>query len=103
MKHEVRQQLEKCTCFMDGQVWDTSLSNVQVKMLQKMIGNDTKLSAKSKVDLARLPPCENSLIPYVHYRVACNKRVNEAIPENPKPYDAGHGWTRTEEGLVEPL
>ena len=87
-------------------VCETSLSNVQDKMLQKVVSDDMKLSAKSKMDLVRLPPCENSLIPHmqrVNYRVSCYKRANKTIFEKQKPYAAGHGWTRTEEGPVEPM
>jgi hypothetical protein len=30
-----------------------------------MVGEDEKLTTKSKVDLGRLPPCKNNLMPHV--------------------------------------
>ena len=75
-------------------------------MLKKMVGEDTKLSTKSDVDLARLPPCQDSLIPHiqhVNYRMACYKRAHQPIFSRPKPYDAGQGWEKTGQGILEPV
>ena len=61
---------------------------LRVQYHQKMVGDGMKLSATFEVDLARLPPCENSLIAYVqcvNYRVACYKRANEALFGNQCP------------------
>lgn len=71
-----------------------------------MVGEDQTLSLKSKVDMVRLPPCQDSLIPHiqrVNHRVACYKRAAEPIYERPRPYDEGQGWLKTEEGMVEPV
>ena len=70
-----------------------------------MVGGDDKLTTKSKVDLARLPPCYSALKPHiqhVNHRVALYKRADEAIVEKPKPYDEGQGWLKTE-GVLKPV
>ncbi|KAK7110850.1 hypothetical protein V1264_014659 [Littorina saxatilis] len=75
-------------------------------MLCKMVGEDEKLTAKSKVDLARLPPCRAALQPHnkrVNHRVALYKRAHIAIVEKPKPYDEGQGWMRNAKDLLEPI
>ena len=60
---------------------------VRPKLLRKMVGEDEKLTSKSKVDLIRLPPC---------HRVALYKRADQAILQKPKPYDDEHGWEKTQ-------
>uniref|UniRef100_UPI00358FFE05 uncharacterized protein n=3 Tax=Myxine glutinosa TaxID=7769 RepID=UPI00358FFE05 len=60
---------------------------------------------KSKVDLARLPPCQSALKPHiqrVNHRVALYKRADQPIIEKPKPYEE-QGWIRTDEGLLKPM
>ena len=71
-----------------------------------MVGEDVTLTAKSKVDFARMPPCQNSLVPHiqrVNYRVANYKRANQPIVIKPKPHDPGQGWIKTEQGCLEPV
>ena len=75
-------------------------------MLKKMVGEDKPLSVYSKVDLARLPPCRDSLLPHiqrVNYRVSCYKKAHIPIFELPKPYDEDQGWVIGETGIIEPL
>ena len=67
-------ELESLICVLYGQVRDTSLNTLRCKMLKKMVGEEDTLNIKSMVDLARVPPCKDSLIPHiqrVNYRVAC--------------------------------
>ena len=106
VKPQVQKQLEQFVCMMYGQSRENSVDRVRVKMLKKMIGDGNKLTSKSRVDLARLPPCRNALVPHiqrVNHRVSLYKRAHECIIESPKPYDEGQGWTKTDDGLLEPL
>lgn len=106
VKPEVMKQLEQFTCLMYGQNRESSVNAVRVKLLRKMVGEDKKLTSKSKVDLARLPPCQSALEPHiqrVNYRVALYRRADQPILEKPRPYDGGHGWIRTDQGVLEPL
>lgn len=99
-------QLEQFTCLMYSQSRDLSVDAVRSKMLRKMVGENEKLTLKSKVDFARLPPCLSALKPHVqrvNHRVCLYKRANEPICEKPNPYDEGQGWIKTEEGMLEPL
>lgn len=57
VKPEVMADLEAFTCLMYGQARETSVDAVRGKMLIKMVGEHEKLTTKSKVDLALLPPC----------------------------------------------
>ena len=80
---------------MYGQSRESSVDVVRTKLLRKMVGEDEKLTSRSKVDLARLPPCQSALKPHiqrVNHRSALYKRANEAILEKPNPYDDGQGW-----------
>ena len=106
VKPEVMVDVEAFTCLMYGQAQETSVDVVQGKMLKKMVGEDERLTTKSKVDLARLPPCKNNLIPHVgrvNYRLAIYKRANQPCFWRPKPYDNGQQWVKTEEGFLEPV
>ena len=63
------------------------------------------MTSKSKVDLARLPPCQSALKPHiqrVNHCVALYKRANEPFIEKPKPYSQNQGWTLND-GLLEPV
>lgn len=85
---------------------ESSVDVVRAKLLRKMVGEDEHLTSKSKVDLARLPPCHSALKPHiqrVNHRVALYKRANEGILERPKPYDDEQGWMRTDDGVLEPV
>jgi hypothetical protein len=71
-----------------------------------MVDENEKFTSKSKVDLARLPPCQSTLTPHaqhVNHRLCLYKRANVPIWERLKHYDQGQGWIRTEEGLLELL
>ena len=84
---------------------ELSVNIVRSKMLKKMAGEDKPLSADSKVDLARLPPCKILLLPHVHrvnYRLCCYKEGHIPNFEQPKPYDNEQGWAR-ENNIIEPL
>ena len=99
-------ELESFTCPMYGHPRDTSVNEVRGKLLKKMVGEDHSLNSKSKVDLVRLPPCQDSLIPHiqrVNHRVACYKRAVDSLWECPRPYDEGQGWQKTEDGMLEPI
>lgn len=106
MKPEVHQELEQFTCLMYGQPRESSVNAVRANMLKKMVGDDEMLTIDSKVDLTRIPPCQDSLIPHVqrvNYRVACYKRAHQPIFQRPKPYNTGQGWEKTEHGVLEPV
>ena len=99
-------QLEEFTCLMYGQSRESSVGVVRTKLLRKMVGEDEKLTSRSKVDLARRPPCQSALKPHiqrVNHRAALYKRGNGAILEKPNPYDDDQGWVNTHEGVLEPM
>lgn len=102
---ETHRMIETFTCIMYGYPKETSINQVRYKMLKKMVGKDDLLTNKSKIDLARLPPCQDALIPHVrrvNYRVASYKRATIPIFEAPKPWDENQGWCRND-GVVEPV
>ena len=81
------------------------MDGLRAKFLRKIVGEDKKLTSKSKVDLARLPPCHSTLKPHlqrVNYRVTLCKCAEESILEKPKPFDDGQEWIRTEDGVLGP-
>ena len=87
---EVHREIEAFTCAMYGHARETSVNTTRCKMLRKIVGKDVTLNMKSKVDLARLPPCQDSLIPYVqrmNHKMACYRRASIAIFERPKPHE----------------
>ena len=84
----------------------TSIDLVRTTMLKKMVGVDEKLTSDSKIDLSRLPPCRDCLIPHiqrVNLRLASFKRANLAFYGSPKPYDTEQGWQKCENGILEPV
>ena len=92
-------------CIMYGQPRQTSVNAVRSALLKKMVEEDNTLSVKSRVDLVRLPPCLDSLVPHiqrVNYRVACYKLAAVHVSVHPKPYE-GQGWVKTDEGFMEPV
>lgn len=106
VKTEVLKQLEQFTCLMYGQSRESSVDVVRAKLLRKMVGEDEKLTSKSRVDLARLPPCHFALKPHiqrVNFRTALYKRADQPILEKPKPYDEGQGWMMNDRGELEPV
>ncbi|KAJ8348896.1 hypothetical protein SKAU_G00274850 [Synaphobranchus kaupii] len=75
-------------------------------MIRKMVGEDQSLSAKSNVDLGRLPPpqcCLSTHLDRCNHRVAGYKRAATPIFERPKPYDPDQGWEKNEVGVLEPM
>ncbi|XP_034071932.1 uncharacterized protein LOC117545981 [Gymnodraco acuticeps] len=105
VKPEVLKQLEQFTCPLYGESRESSVDVVRAKLLRKMVGQDDKLTAKSKVDLARLPPCYDALKPHVqrvNHRVALYMRADESILEKPILYDEEQGWMRTD-GVLRPV
>ena len=103
---EVTDELEAFTCLMYGHAREKSVNTVRSIMLKKMVGENEELTTKSKVDLSRLPPCRDSLVPHIHrvnYRLANYKRAHMAIFLRPNPYDPGQGWEKTAEGILEPV
>ena len=106
LDQDLLKQLEAFTCAMYGQARDASINVVRSKLLRKMVGEDNTLNSKSRVDMVRLPPCQDSLIPHiqcVNHRVACYKRAAEPSFDCPKPYEGSQGWQKTEEGVIEPV
>ena len=96
--------LEAFTCIMYGHTRVTDVDEVRALMMKKLVGEDMNLNAKSKVDLARLPPCKNSLYPHIrraNYRVAQLKRSH--IPIFDVPEATRHGWLEGDDGHLEPL
>lgn len=103
---DVMKDIEAFTCLMYGYAREVSVDKVRSIMLKKMVGDDEQLTMKSKVDLARLPPCKRNLIPHVqrvNHRLANYKRANQATFWRPKPSDEGQGWEKNENGVLEPL
>ena len=84
-------------CLIYGHVREKSINSVRSTMLKKMVGEDEQLTVKCKVDLSRLPPCRDNLVPYI-WRV---KWAEKADFWRPKAYDPGQGWQKTEEGILE--
>ena len=75
-------------------------------MLKKMAGENEVLSKKSKVDLSRILPCHDSLIPHlerVNHCMAGYRRAANAIWGAPKPNDGGQGWVIGDQGILEPI
>ena len=91
---------------MYGYAHEKSLNNVHSLMLKKIVGEDARLTAKSNVDLSRLPPCRDNLVPHIqriNHRLACYKREGQAIVWRPKPHDPGQGWEMNDSGSLEPI
>ena len=106
VEQNIIHELEAFTCLMYGYAREDSVNAVRGKMLKKMIGDDQSLNAKSKVDLVRLPPCQDALIPHIqrtNYRTACYRRASECTIQCPNPYDKGHGWLKSAAGEIEPV
>ena len=82
------------------------MDGLRAKLLGKIVGENKKLTSKSKVDVARLPPCHDSLKPLlqrVNHQVTLCKCAEESILEKPKPYDDGQKRIRTEDRVLEPV
>ena len=91
---------------MYGYAREKSLNTVRSLTLKKMVGEDARLTAKSKVGQSRLPPCRDNLVPHiqrVNHRLACYKWAGQAIFWRPKPHDPGQGWEKNDSGSLEPI
>ena len=91
---------------MYGHDRERSINSVRSIMLKKMVGEDEQLTVKCKVDLSRLPPCRDNLVPHiwrVNYRLATYKQAEKENFWRPKAYDPGQSWQKTEEGILEPV
>ena len=103
---EVMDAVEEFTCLMYGYAREKSVDSVRSIMLKKMVGEDERMTTKSKVDLSRLPPCKNNLTPHVqrvNHRLANFKRAHIANANGPKPHDPDQGWEKTANGVLEPI
>jgi len=88
LKSHVLKQLEEFTCLMYGLNRESSMDGLRAKPLRKIVGEDEKLTSKSKVDLARLHPCHSVLKPHlqrVNHRLALYNRDEESILKNQIP------------------
>ena len=106
LKCHMLKQLEEFTCLMYEQNRESSMDALRAKFLSKIVVEDEKLTSKSKIDLARLPPCHSALKPHLHrlkHHVALYKLADEVILAKLKPYDDGQGWIRTDDGVLEPV
>ena len=64
------------------------MDGLRAKHSHKIVGEDEKLTSKSKVNLTPLPRCHSALKPHlqrVKHRVALYKRADESILEKTKP------------------
>ena len=57
VKEQTYSTLEEFTCLMYCNAHIKSINDVRAFMLRKMVGEEDKLSTKSKVDFSHLPPC----------------------------------------------
>ena len=57
LKSHALKKLEEFTCLMYGQNHESSMDGLRAKLMRKIVGEDEKLTSKSKIDLVRLPPC----------------------------------------------
>ena len=104
IKQEVVDDLESFSCLMYGYAREASLYNVRSIMLKSMVGENEVLTSNSKVDLSRLPPSRDNLIPHinrVNHRRVHYKRADKAIYYSPEPHD-GQGWKKGEGNTLEP-
>ena len=102
---DVVKMIEAFTCCIYGYERDTSINHVRYKMLKKMVGEDEELTTTSSVDLNKLPPCRDNLIPHIqrcNHRLAHYKRAMNPRYEYPKPHDSNQGWHKPE-GMLEPI
>ena len=78
---QIIDELEAFTCLIYGYPREMSVNTVRSLMLKKMVGEDARLTSKSKVDLSRLPRCRDNLVPHiqrVNHRLAYYKRSDRA-------------------------
>ena len=96
-------KLEEFVCFLYGFPRVKEVNTVRTLMLRKMVGESGAIRSSSKVDLSKLPPCKQSLVPHIkraNYRAAQWKKADIPIQEIPPPTE--HGWTKCED-YIEPV
>lgn len=104
VSEDTMEKLEQFVCFMYGFPRIKHVNEVRSIMLQKMVGEGKELNASSKVDMAKLPPCRDSLIPHVlrvNFRVCQWKMAQSAMIEVPPATE--NGWMYGESGTLEPV
>ena len=97
-------ELEKFVCALYALPRFSKVNEARHFKLMKMCGNKKKLTRKSRLDLYKLPPCKNSLLPDVkrkNFQLNRLKQSHVPIPDIPSP-SPDHGWIITEGGLLEP-
>ena len=91
---------------MYGYACKKSLNTVRSLMLKKVVREYVRLTAKSKVNLSRLPPCRDNLAPHIqrlNHCLACYKRADQAIFWRPKKHDPGQGWEKNDSASLQPI
>ena len=70
--------------------------------MRHMVGENEALTMRSKVDLSKLPPCKDNLVPHinrVNHLTAHFKRADQPSFWYPAPTDPEQGWKKTKSGL----
>ena len=102
----VNKEIEAFPCIMYSYSKENSVNVARSKILKKMVGEDNDLTKESKVDLLHLPPCQDSLLPYIYIvnrQLAFYKRTNVPTFKKPKPNDENQGWLINKNEILEPL
>ena len=89
--------MEEFTCLMYGQNRESSMDGLRAKLLLKIVGEDEKLTSKSKIEFVRLPPCHSPLKPHIqrlNHCVDLYKRTDESILEKSKPCNDGQKFNK---------
>jgi len=105
VEEDVMQMLEAFVCVMYGCPRERSVNTCRAVLLKKMVGDDEQLTMKSKVELSKLPPCQDNLCQHirrVNHRLGILKNAHTPVIEHPEPHDEGQGWTKKNE-VLEPL
>ena len=85
---------EMMTAF-ELQLKEKNINAVRGKLLRHMAGENEVLTMRSKVDLSKLPPCKDNLVPHIHrvnHRIAHFKQAVQPSFWHPKPTDPEQGW-----------
>ena len=96
--------LQKFVCELYGLSRYSSVNKARLFKLKNMVGSKSKITRKCKIDLYKLPPCKNSLLPHayrVNFQTRRLKLSHQPCPDIPDPAP-DHGWRVNEEGLLEP-
>ena len=63
-----------------SQLKEKYINAVHGKLLRHMVGDNEVLTMRSKVDLSKLPPCKDNLVPHIHrvnHRIAHFKQADQ--------------------------